>query len=142
MQRVARGAAEILSSGGVAAGQDALGIANRHLPDRIDEELPRLGHRRFRGAVHGEDQLVGVLAHADSAHHLLGAGQRIRQRDFHLRIAEEAVGATELRHGGVGTLLQSGPEPGNRFLSRDPFQLAEREGRPQHDRRGERSENG
>src|SRR5207302_11054416 len=63
------------------------------------------------------------------------------QRDFHLRIAEEAVGATELRHGGMRTLLESGPQPGNRFLSRDPFQLAERGRRPQHERRGAGGEN-
>ena len=69
------------------------------------------GHGRLGGAVHGGDEFVGLLAQAEGAHQAFDLLQALGQRNLHLGIAEEAVGAAERRDRLAGALGQASLRP-------------------------------
>ena len=133
MQLIARRATEVIGAGRIAPGDDALRVLYGHVFHRLDEEYLRLRHRRLGCAVHGHDELVGVLAHAEAAHGALGPLRRFGQRDLDLRIAEETVDAAQVRHGGEATLLQRGLQRGGGVLPGDRFKLGSRSDGPAYE---------
>jgi hypothetical protein len=84
----------------------SFGVAHGHLAYRVDEQLTRLRHGLLRGPVERNDELVRVLAHAEAPHELFGSLRRLRKRNAHIGIAEEAVGSAERLHGRLAPLLE------------------------------------
>jgi hypothetical protein len=72
------------------------------------------------------NELVGVLAHADLAHHRLVSLERIRKRDLHRVVAEEAVGLAEVRDCRLGALLERRLETRAGFLIGNLVELGRR----------------
>jgi hypothetical protein len=84
--------------------EHALRVLDAHLLDGIGQDRSRLLHRHLRGAVHADDELVGLLAHADHPQPALDTLDGVGQRNLYLRVAEETVGRPELAHRAL-------PEP-------------------------------
>jgi hypothetical protein len=118
-----RTTAKVLGAGGLAAGEHGFRVLGGHFLHCVDEKLARLGNGGLGGAVHGDDELVGVAPQPEPPHELLGSRQRFGQRDFDLRIAEEAVAAAKRRNRAAGTLLERRFEAGERLALGNAVQL-------------------
>ena len=102
------------------------GNTARHFLHRIDQQRSRLWNSRFSGAVHGDDQLIGIFAGTEAPHRLLGARRRLRQRYAHLRVVEEAARPAERIDRGVATLLERRAHRARRVGGADVIELRER----------------
>ena len=116
------GTAEILSRRILAARQNALGVLHRHLLDRIHQQGLGLRYRRFGGAVHGGNQFVGLLAHAQSPHQALDLLHAFRQGNLHFRITQKSVLLAQQRHCLAGALCQGFLEAAAGVLAADVVQ--------------------
>ena len=106
------GAPEVVGGGGVAPGENSLRILYRHLPHRVREQLLRFRHGGLGGAVHRQDQLVGLPSHAKCAQAPFDALQGRRQRNLDLGISEVPVFHAQpgdRDEGAVGQRLPHAP---------------------------------
>src|SRR5439155_735387 len=90
-QRRGRLALEVVGRGGRRTVQDPLGVVDRHLADRVPEELLGRRRRALGGAVHAEHELVRLGPVAGGAQAALDRAEALRHQDLDRLVREVAV---------------------------------------------------